>query len=146
MSMKYWLCKSEPYKYSWDDLVRDKVEHWDGIRNYVARNNLAEMKVGDQIFFYHSNEGKDIVGIAEVVKEAYPDHTFTPKPNAKGELKNPWLMPDIKPVRKLKNPVTLAQVKADPRLQDMSLVTSMRLSVQPVTPEEWQIVLELAGE
>lgn len=140
--MAYWLFKSEPFKFSWDDLVKLGEDHWDGVRNYQARNFMKEMQVGDEGFFYHSNEGLEIVGIVKVSKTAYPDHTFKPE---KGK-KNPWEMVNIKPVRKIKNSVTLKDVKANPKLQDMALVTSMRLSVQPVKPEEWAEILRMAGE
>ena len=135
--MSYWLVKSEPFKYSWDQLVTDKQTVWDGVRNYAARNNLKAMKKGDQVFFYHSNEGVEIVGIAKVAKEAYQD------PSTEEEA---WVVVELKPFKKLKKPVTLAQVKADSRLSEMALVRLGRLSVQPVTEEEWRIVMELAGE
>jgi predicted RNA-binding protein with PUA-like domain len=135
--MAYWLMKSEPFKYSWDQLVADKQTFWDGVRNYGARNNLRDMKKGDLAFFYHSNEGVEIVGIVKIVKEAYQDPTT--------EDSN-WVVVDIKPVKKLKKPVTLAQVKADPRLATMELVRLGRLSVQKVAPAEWAVVMELAGE
>ncbi len=135
--MAYWLIKSEPFKYSWDQFVKDKQTFWDGVRNYAARNNLRDMKKGDEVFFYHSNEGMEIVGIAKVAKEAYQDPT-TEDPN--------WLVVDFKPVRKLKNPVSLAAIKAEKALADMALVRLGRLSVQPVTPAEWATVLEMAGE
>lgn len=133
--MAYWLIKSEPFKYSWDQLVKDKQTHWDGVRNYAARNNLKAMKKGDEAFFYHSNEGVEIVGIAKVAKEFYQDPT-TDDPN--------WVVVDFKPVRKLKNPVSLAQIKADKRFANMDLVRLGRLSVQTVKPEEWEAILELA--
>ncbi|WP_126971146.1 EVE domain-containing protein [Gynurincola endophyticus] len=133
--MAYWLIKSEPFKYSWEQFLKDKKTFWDGVRNYGARNNLKAMKKGDLAFFYHSNEGVEIVGIAEVVKEHYPD----PEDDR-------WVLVDFKPVKTLKNPVKLAQVKADDRLQDMDLVRLGRLSVQTVKPKEWAVVLELAGE
>ncbi|MBC6489501.1 EVE domain-containing protein [Flavihumibacter stibioxidans] len=135
--MSFWLIKSEPFKYSWDQFVADKKTYWDGVRNYAARNNLKAMKKGDLAFFYHSNEGVEIVGIAEVAKEFYQDPTTT---------EDAWVVVDFKPVRKLKNPVPLARVKADPRLANMALIKLSRLSVQPVTAEEWDIILELAGE
>ena len=135
--MAYWLLKSEPFKYSWDQLVIDKKTHWDGVRNYLARNHLKTMKKGDKIFFYHSNEGLEIVGIAKVVKEYYQDPT-TPEPA--------WVVVDIAPVKKLKKTVTLTQVKAEKDLQEMSLIKSMRLSVQPVRDQEWKIILQMAGE
>jgi predicted RNA-binding protein with PUA-like domain len=135
--MAYWLIKSEPFKYSWEQLVKDKQTHWDGVRNYAARNNLRAMKKGDEAFFYHSNEGVEIVGIVKVAKEFYQDPT-TDDPN--------WVVVDFKPVRKLKKPVTLVQIKADKRLANMDLVRLGRLSVGAVREEEWQIVLEMAGE
>jgi predicted RNA-binding protein with PUA-like domain len=135
--MLHWLIKSEPFKYSWDQLLKDKQTFWDGVRNYAARNNLKSMKQGDELFFYHSNEGLEIVGIVKVVKEAYQDPTTT---------ETAWVVVDIKPVRKLKNPVTLAQLKADKRLKNMDIIRLSRLSVGRVTDEEWAIVLELAGE
>jgi predicted RNA-binding protein with PUA-like domain len=137
--MAHWLYKSEPEVWSWDQQVEAgaKGTYWSGVRNHSAKLNLMKMKTGDQGFFYHSNEGKEIVGIVEVVREAYPDHTAEPG--------SPWVIVDIKAVRPLKRPVTLAQVKQEPRLAGMSLVTSMRLSVQPVTDEEWAVVLALGG-
>ena len=135
--MAYWLLKSEPFKYSWDQLIKDKKTQWDGVRNYLARNNLKAMKKGDKIFFYHSNEGLEIVGIAKVVREFYQDPT-TPEPA--------WVVVDIAPVKKLKNSVTLVQVKAEKELTEMSLIKSMRLSVQPVREEEWNKILIMAGE
>jgi len=135
--MAYWLLKSEPFKYSWDQLVKDKKTHWDGVRNYLARNHLKTMKKGDKLFFYHSNEGLEIVGIAKVVKEYYQDPT-TPEPA--------WVVVDIAPVKKLKKAVTLTQVKAEKDLQEMSLIKSMRLSVQPVREEEWNKILKMADE
>ena len=135
--MACWLLKSEPFKYSWDQLVTDKKTHWDGVRNYLARNYLKAMKKGDKIFFYHSNEGLEIVGIVKVIKEFYQDPT-TPEPA--------WVVVDIAPVKKLKKPITLTQIKAEKDLQEMSLIKSMRLSVQPVREEEWNKILEMAGE
>jgi predicted RNA-binding protein with PUA-like domain len=137
--MAYWLYKSEPFKWSWDQQVEagSKGTFWNGVRNHSAKLNMIAMKKGDQGFFYHSNEGKEIVGIVEVIREAYPDPTAEP-----GE---PWVVVDLKAVKAMPRPVTLADVKAEPRLAKMSLVTSMRLSVQPVTPEEWKIVCELGG-
>jgi predicted RNA-binding protein with PUA-like domain len=135
--MAYWLIKSEPFKYSWDQFVADKQTFWDGVRNYAARNNLRAMKKGDKALFYHSNEGLEMVGIAKVVKEAYQDPT-TPE--------NAWVAVDFAPVKKLKKPVSLAQVKIEKRLANMALIRLGRLSVQPVTDEEWDVVMELAGE
>lgn len=135
--MPYWLIKSEPFKYSWDQFVLDKQTFWDGVRNYGARNNLKAMKKGELVLFYHSNEGIEIVGIAKVLKEFYQDPT-TEDAN--------WVVVDFKPFKKLKKTVTLAQVKADIRLREMALVRLGRLSVQPVTDEEWAIIMELAEE
>lgn len=135
--MAYWLVKSEPFKYSWDQFVKDKKTFWDGVRNYGARNNLKSMKKGDEVFFYHSNEGVEIVGIAMVVKEYYQDPTTE---------EEAWVAVDLKPLKKLKNPVTLAQIKSDKRLANMDLVRLGRLSVQTVKEAEWKAVLELAGE
>jgi len=135
--MAHWLIKSEPSTYSWEKLEKEKQTFWDGVRNYAARNNLKGMKKGDEVFFYHSNEGTEIVGIAKVAKEFYQDPT-TDDAN--------WVVVDFKPVRKLKKPVTLAQIKADKRLANMDLVRLGRLSVQTVKDDEWDIVLEMAGE
>lgn len=134
--MKYWLIKSEPFKYSWEQFVKDKRTHWDGVRNYQASNNMKAMKKGDQCFFYHSNEGKEIVGIAEVVKEYYPDPS---------DEKGRFGMVDVKPAKPLKAPVTLADIKAHPKLQNMALVRQSRLSVCPVTAEEWKVICGLGG-
>ncbi|MFN8290724.1 MAG: EVE domain-containing protein [Chitinophagaceae bacterium] len=135
--MAYWLAKSEPSAYSWDDLVKEKQTCWSGVRNYAARGHLRAMKKGDEVFFYHSNEGTDIVGIAKVAKEAYQDPTTED---------DRWVAVDLKPVKKLKNPVTLEAIKKDKRLAGMALVRIGRLSVQPVTEAEWKVVMELAGE
>ena len=135
--MNYWLIKSEPFKYSWDQFENDKQTFWDGVRNYGARNNLRSMKKGDLAFWYHSNEGMEIVGIAKVVKESYQDPT-TPDPA--------WLVVDFKPFKKLKKTVKLADIKAHAKLQDMDLVRLGRLSVQTVKPAEWKIVMKMAGE
>ncbi len=136
--MAYWLFKSEPNKWSWDQQVaKGKAgEEWDGIRNYQARNFMREMKVGDRGFFYHSNIGLEIVGIVEVSKTIHPDST-TDDPR--------WECVDIRAVCPVPKPVTLKQVKANPKLADMSLVTSMRLSVQPVKDAEWAEVCKMAG-
>ncbi|WP_029058084.1 EVE domain-containing protein [Stappia stellulata] len=136
--MRYWLFKSEPDKWSWEmqKAKGEAGEEWDGIRNYQARNNMREMKIGDRGFFYHSNIGKEVVGIVEVSKEIHPDST-TDDPR--------WECVDVKAVCDMPKPVTLADVKAEPTLSDMSLVTSMRLSVQPVTEEEWKIVCAMGG-
>jgi predicted RNA-binding protein with PUA-like domain len=135
--MNYWLVKSEPSTYGWDHLVKDKKTTWDGVRNYAARTHLRSMKKGDEVLYYHSNEGMEIVGIAKVDKEAYQDPTTTD---------TNWVAVDIKPYKKLKNPVSLTQIKADKRLKDMPLVRIGRLSVQPVTENEWKIIMGLAGE
>jgi predicted RNA-binding protein with PUA-like domain len=135
--MAHWLVKSEPFKYSWDQFIKDKQTFWDGVRNYAARNNLRSMRIGDRVLWYHSNEGLEIVGIAEVIKEHYQDPTTT---------EEAWVVVDLKPVKKLKNTVSLAQVKAEKRLSQMALIKLGRLSVQPVTEQEWQVVMELAGE
>jgi predicted RNA-binding protein with PUA-like domain len=134
--MAYWLVKSEPSTYSWEQLEKDKQTMWDGVRNYAARNHLKTMKKGDEVLFYHSNEGTEIVGIAKVAKEFYPDPTTD---------EDAWVVVDLKPFKKLKKPVSLPQVKADKRLTNMALVRLGRLSVQPVTDEEWGIVMEMAG-
>jgi predicted RNA-binding protein with PUA-like domain len=131
--MNFWLVKSEPGTYSWDDLVKDKKTVWDGVRNFRARNNLKAMKKGDLAFFYHSNEGKEIVGIAKIIKDGYTD----PKDKE-------WIVVDLSPEKKLKNPVTLAQIKADKKLSDMVLVRVSRLSVQPVKKEEFDYVMTLS--
>lgn len=135
--MKYWLVKSEPEKYSWDKFVEDGRTFWDGVRNYTARNNLRDMKEGDLVLFYHSNEGKEIVGIAKVVKEAYQDPT-TDDTN--------WVVVELSPVEKLKKPVTLAQVKADENLKEMQLVKLSRLSVASIKAEEFDHILKLAND
>jgi len=136
MGKSYWLMKSEPDAYSWDDLVAEGEGTWDGVRNHRAAGNLRAMQVGDEIFFYHSNIGKEIVGIAEVSKAGIADPS---DPEGK------WAAVKVKPVRKLKRTVTLKQVKADPKLADMELAKFSRLSVAAVTPEEWNYVLSLAG-
>lgn len=132
--MAYWLVKSEPFKYSYEQLEKDKLTFWDGVRNYAARINLRAMKKGDEVLFYHSNEGLAIVGIAKVAKEAYQDPTTDDEA---------WVAVDLKPYKKIKKPVTLEQVKGDKRLKDMALVRLGRLSVQPVTDDEWKIIMEL---
>jgi len=135
--MAYWLIKSEPFKYSWDQFVKDGVTFWDGVRNYAARNNLKAMKKGDLAFFYHSNEGMEIVGIAKVAKESYQDPTTE-------EIA--WVAVDFKPHKKLKKPVTLSMVKAEKSLAQMALIRLGRLSVQPVLESEWNIIMKMAGE
>jgi predicted RNA-binding protein with PUA-like domain len=134
--MAYWLVKSEPHKYSWDDMVRDGRTIWDGVRNHTAAINLRTMKLGDRAFFYHSNEGKEIVGIVEIVREHYLD----PKDAAQR-----FPAVDVAPVEPLRTSVTLAAIKADPALADMELVRQSRLSVAPVRDQEWARILEMAG-
>ena len=136
--MRYWLFKSEPNTWSWDDQVAkgEAGEEWDGVRNYQARNNMREMKLGDLGFFYHSVNEKQIVGIVEVCAEIHPDPT-TDDPR--------WECVDIKAVGPFKTPVTLADVKADPRLSGMVLANNTRLSVQPVTADEWRFICEMGG-
>lgn len=135
--MAYWLVKSEPKAYSWDQLVKDEQTVWSGVRNYAARLHLRNMKKGDDVFFYHSNEGTDIVGIAKVLKEAYQDPTT-------GDER--WVAVDLKVHKKLKKPVALDAIKKDKRLANMALVRISRLSVQPVTDKEHDVIMELAGE
>jgi predicted RNA-binding protein with PUA-like domain len=134
--MNAWLVKSEPTKWSWDDQVRAGTTHWDGVRNAQATINLKAMRVGDRAFFYHSNEGKEIVGVVEIVREFYLD----PRDET-----GKFGMVDVKAVKKLPRPVTLAEIKGDPALQTMALVRQSRLSVMPVTPEEWSRIVERAG-
>jgi len=134
--MAHWLVKSEPSIYSWEQFEKDGKTHWDGIRNYAARLHLRSMKKGDEVFFYHSNEGLEIIGIAKVIREAYQDPTTDDEA---------WVAVDLKPVRKLKHPVTMEQIKKDKRLKDMALIRISRLSVQPVKEEEWNIVMELSN-
>ena len=135
--MAYWLVKSEPFKYSWEQFVKDGKTYWDGVRNYAARNNLKAMQKGDEVLFYHSNEGLEIVGIARVVKEAYQDPTTD---------EEAWVVVDLKPLRKLKTPVPLKTIKGDERLQSMELLRLGRLSVTGVKEEEWRVIMELAKE
>ncbi len=132
--MQFWLVKQEPSKYSWEQFVDDKETYWDGVRNYQARNNLQAMKKGDQVLFYHSVVGKEIKGIARVTRESYPDPT-TDDPA--------WVVVDLKPVKPMKVPVTLEQIKSHAKLREMALVKQSRLSVMPLTPAEFKIILEL---
>lgn len=134
--VQHWLVKSEPFKYSWDKFNEDKRTFWDGVRNYQARNNLKAMKEGDLVLFYHSNEGKNVVGIAKVVKEFYQDPT-TDDAN--------WVVVDLVPVEALKNPVSLEQIKAEESLKDISLVRQGRLSVMPLKAEEFDKILEMGS-
>jgi predicted RNA-binding protein with PUA-like domain len=134
--MRTWLMKSEPDVYGWPKLVEDGKGRWDGVRNPRAANNLRAMSVGDRVFFYHSNIGKEIVGVMEVTKTAYPDPT---------DDTGKWVAVDVKPVMPVKRPVTLAEVKADPKYADFELVKYSRLSVMPVAPEHWKSICKLAG-
>jgi len=134
--MNYWLVKSEPHKYSWEKFNEQGRTFWDGVRNYMARNNLREMKEGDLVLFYHSNEGKEVVGIAKVVKEFYQDPT-TEDPN--------WVVVDLAPVESLKNPVTLVAIKADEKLKDIALVRQGRLSVMALKREEFDHIVQLGS-
>jgi predicted RNA-binding protein with PUA-like domain len=131
--MKYWLAKSEPSAYSWEQLIKDKSTAWTGVRNYAARNNLKAMKKGDHVFFYHSNEGLCIVGIAKVTKEAYPDPTD-----------KEWVAVDIVPFETLKKPVSLSQIKTEKKLSDMVLIRIGRLSVSPVTKKEYDLITKMS--
>ena len=133
--MNYWLAKSEPFKYSWDDFLKDGSTYWDGVRNYQARNNLKAMKVKDKVFFYHSNEGLQVVGVAEVIKEHYQDPTTDDQR---------WVVVDLKPVDTLKNPVTLAQIKQEPSLKEIPLVKQGRLSVMPLNKKEFDKILAMS--
>lgn len=132
--MNYWLLKSEPFKYSWGQLVKDQQTFWDGVRNYQARNNLRAMQAGDKALFYHSNEGLCVVGIAQIVKEAYQDPT-TDNPQ--------WVAVDIAPLKALKKPVTLAEMKQVPQLEHLSLLKQSRLSVCPLTKEEFDFIVKM---
>ena len=132
--MAYWLMKSEPGAWSWDDQVRDGVAEWDGVRNHQAAANMKAMKIGDQVFFYHSVNEKQVVGIAEVVKEYYPDPS-----DASGRFG----MVDIKAIKPMETPVTLAQIKGEPRLHDLALVRQSRLSVMPIDEASWQLICQM---
>ena len=133
--MNYWLVKSEPYKYSWEQLLKDKRTIWDGVRNYTARNNMRAMKKGDLLFFYHSNEGLEIVGVAQVVKEAYQDPTTDD---------TAWSVVELAPYKTLKKTVSLAQIKADKQLESIQLVKQSRLSVASITQQEFDYIMKLA--
>lgn len=133
--MNYWLVKSEPVKYSWEKFNKDGQTFWDGVRNYQARNNLQGMKKGDLVLFYHSNEGMEVVGIAKVVKEAYQDPTIED---------TRWVVVDLAPDQKLKNPVTLERIKKEKRLEGIALIRQSRLSVMPLKREEFDIILEMS--
>ena len=134
--MQYWLVKTEPDVFGWDDQVAHGTEPWTGVRNHTAKNNLAAMRLGDLVFFYHSNIGKAIVGVVEVVREAYPDPTAET---------GAWVCVDMRARAPMQRPVTLAAAKADPALADMALVRFSRLSVGPVTPAQWRHVCKLGG-
>jgi predicted RNA-binding protein with PUA-like domain len=134
--MQYWLMKSEPSAYSWEQLNKDGKTNWSGVRNFQAAANLKAMKQGDHAFFYHSNEGLSVVGICEIVKEAYPDPS---------DKTGKFVQVDVKPVAPMKQPVTMAEIKATPSLSDMVLVKNSRLSVQPVTAVQWKAVCKMGG-
>ncbi len=134
MARGYWLVKSEPSKYSWDELVKDGSTYWDGVRNAQARNNLAAMKLGDQVLYYHTNEGKEVVGIAKVTKTAYPDPTTDDER---------WVVVDLAPVKPLARPVTLKEIKADAALAKILLVTQSRLSVMPIPKPAFDRIVAL---
>lgn len=134
--MNYYLVKSEPFKYSWQQFQKDKQTFWDGVRNYQARNNMKDMKKGDLVLFYHSNEGKEVVGIAKVVNEYYQDPTTTD---------DRWVVVDLSPVEELKNPVTLETIKSDELLKETALVKQSRLSVMPLKREEFDRIVELGS-
>ncbi|MEO0464825.1 MAG: EVE domain-containing protein [Pseudomonadota bacterium] len=131
----YWLMKSEPFKYGWDDLVAEEEGVWDGVRNHLAKNNLQAMKVGDEAFFYHSREGLEIVGIAQITVDGILDPT---------DETGKWAAVKIKPKRKFNNPVTLKQIKAEPKLAECELVRLSRLSVAKITPEEWDVICAMS--
>ncbi len=134
---QYWLMKSEPDVYGWDDLVAEGEGTWDGVRNAQAANNMKAMKKGDQVFFYHSRSGLEVVGIMEVSEEHSPDVTTDPER---------WMVVKVKPVRRLDNPVSLKAMKQNPKLEDLAILRQSRLSVAPVTESEWRAILEMAGE
>ena len=135
--MRYWLVKSEPYKYSWNDMIKDNTTYWDGVRNYQARNNMKAMKKGDLVFFYHSNVGKEIVGITTVTKEFYQD------PTTQDEK---WVVVDLKFKKSLKRSITLGEIKSDKELKDMSLVKQSRLSVMEIKKSHFDIIIRKADE
>lgn len=132
--MRYWLLRSEPDAYGWDDLIRDGSTEWNGVRNYTARNFLKEMEPGDQAIFYHSNIGKEAVGIMEIIRAWQPDGDD-----------GKWASVEVKPLQKLPRPVPLATIKSDPRLAEIEVVRQSRLSVTPVREDEWNVMLELGG-
>ncbi|MFB3147094.1 MAG: EVE domain-containing protein [Thermodesulfobacteriota bacterium] len=132
--MNYWLVKSEPFKYSWDNLLKDGSTYWDGVRNYQARNNLKSMEKGDLVLYYHSNEGKEVVGVARVIKEFYQDPTTQD---------DRWVVVDIEPVNKLNSPVSLSDIKNDKRLEKVPLVTHSRLSVMPILKKHFETIIKM---
>ncbi|MGA0558557.1 EVE domain-containing protein [Larkinella sp. VNQ87] len=134
--MNYWLVKSEPDAYSWDRFIEQGKAVWDGVRNYQARNNLASMRLGDQVLFYHSVTGKEVVGLAKVSRESYPDPTSPDDPR--------WVVVELEPVTRFPKPVTLQQIKTEPLLQNLALIRQSRLSVVPVSPNEFECILALA--
>ncbi len=134
--MAFWLVKSEPEAFSWDQQVANGVEPWTGVRNHAARNNLAAMQLGDRAFFYHSNTGREIVGVVEVVRAAYPDPTAE---------SGPWLAVDMRAVAPMSRPVTLAAIKAEPALAELALVRQSRLSVLPVSTPHWDLICRMGG-
>lgn len=135
--MKYWLVKSEPFKYSWNMMLKDKVTYWDGVRNYQARNNLKLMKKGDLVLFYHSNEGKEIVGVTKVVKEYYQDPTTEDKK---------WVVVDLRVDKTLKRPISLKEIKGDNSLKDIGLIRQSRLSVMEIKKEHFKYIINLSNE
>lgn len=134
MARSYWLVKSEPFKYSWEDLVKDGSTYWDGVRNYMARNNLRDMKKGDLALYYHSNEGKEVVGVAKITRESYPDPTIDD---------DRWVVVDVAPVKALKEPVTLEQIRGDKALAEIAMLKYNRLSVVPIKAAEFKRILKL---
>tara|TARA_B100000530_G_C15569981_1_gene334083 strand:- start:128 stop:541 length:414 start_codon:yes stop_codon:yes gene_type:complete len=136
MSKNYWLLKSEPNTWSWDDQVKKKIDMWDGVRNYQARNNLMKMKKKDLCFFYHSVSEKSIVGIVEVIKEHYPDPT---------DKKNKFVVVDVKAIKKLKHPVSLEEIKNNKKLKNIALIKQSRLSVMPLSKPEWNEILKISN-
>lgn len=136
MDQNYWLVKSEPFKYSWEQFVKDGQTFWDGVRNYQARNNLRAMQKNDKVLFYHSNEGMEVVGLAKVIKTSYPDPTIDDER---------WLAVDLAPIKPLKNTVTLSEMKQTPGLEQLALIKQSRLSVCPVTKSEFEIIVKLGG-
>ncbi len=132
--MQYWILKTEPFKYSWEDLNKDGKTFWDGVRNYQARNNMQDMKKGDLAYIYHSNKGLEIVGIAMIIKEAYQDPTTDD---------DRWVAVDIAPVQPMTEPVSLKALKSNPKLEDLAMIKQGRLSVSPVTTKEWNEILKM---